>query len=128
MVSERDIEALLDFAAQSPWRLPDGGWVVVDVHRVDQTIQRPHGLRYGLVVQDAEKQRVFGFDNSHGFDGAADDEPFDHEHPLGRVERRLRYDFISASGLLTDFIDRCVAYCARQGMAFDLTPETSDER
>ena len=123
MISERDLETLLDFADQSPWRLPDGGWVVVHVERVDVTGQRPHGIRYGLVVQDANKQRVLGFDNSHGFDGAADDDPFDHEHPLGRVERRIRYDFRSPSALLADFFDRCAAYCAAQGMSFDLQPE-----
>ena len=122
MISERDLEALLDFADQSPWRLPDGGWVVVRVEQVDVTIQRPFGIRYGLVVQDSDKQRVLGIDNSHGFDGAADNDPFDHEHPLGRVERRIRYPFTSPGGLLADFLDRCEAYCAARGMSFDLKP------
>lgn len=123
MISERDLETLFDFADESPWRLPDGGWVVVHVERVDVTVQRPHGIRYGLVLQDPDKQRVLGFDNSHGFDGAADDDPFDHEHALGRVARRIRYDFKSASLLLADFFDRCDAYCKAQGISFELTRE-----
>lgn len=124
MVSDRDINILLDFASDSPWRLADGGWVVVDVRRCDVTEGRPFGLRYRLVVQNAAKERVLGFDNSHGPDDSPEEGPFDHEHPLGQVHRRVAYPFTSAAQLLMDFLDRVDAYCARAGIPFELQPRT----
>lgn len=127
MLSAHDIDVLLGFADQSPWRLPNGGWLVVHVEVVDQTPQRPHGLDYALVLQNSEKQRLLGIDNSHGYDGAPDNAPFDHEHLEGSVERRVPYAFRSASQLITDFFDRCEAYCKSNGIAFDLQPEATYE-
>lgn len=127
VLSDHDLEALLSFAEMSPFRLPDGGWLVVDVELVDVTEQRPHGLRYALVLQNAEKQRVLGFDNSHGYDGALPEACFDHEHPLGKVNKRIPYTFTSASVLISDFFARCETYCAKQGIAFDLTQEPANE-
>lgn len=123
MVSTHEIDALQDLADQSPWRLPDGGWVVIRAEMTDVTPQTPHGLDYALVAQDSDKQRVLGFDNSHGYDDAPDEAPFDHEHPFGRVDRRIPYAFRSVGDLISDFFNRCEAYCETKGMAFDLKPE-----
>jgi hypothetical protein len=125
MLSDRDLNALLDFAEGSPWRLADGGWVVVDVSRCDVTEGKPFGLAYRLVVHDAQKRRVLGFDNSHGPDDAPETGPFDHEHPHGRVDRRIAYTFASASGLLTDFFERLESYCAKTGIPFELEPRAA---
>ncbi len=128
MISDNDRYVLLDNAEQSPWRLPNGGWLVISARLVDQSDVCPHGLDYALVLQDENKQRVLGFDNSHGYDGAAADAPFDHEHPASNVNKRLPYAFSSVGHLITDFFERCEAYCKEHGIPFELQPEHSDER
>jgi hypothetical protein len=125
-LTDHDLQTLLDFADQSPWRLPNGSRVAVQVRTMDKTDRRPHGLKYRLVVQDTDGERLFGFDNSHEYDGSPDGAPFDHEHEFGRIHKRIAYAFTSASGLVADFFDRCKAYCDKEGTDFVLEPWSSE--
>ncbi|WP_156462822.1 DUF6516 family protein [Methylobacterium sp. Leaf93] len=118
MFGTADIATLLDMARVYPIR---NGWqIVIRAELVDATPQRPHGLSYAFILQDQQEQRVLGFDNSHAYDGASPDEPFDHEHPAGRVDKRIRYDFKTAGGLIGDGFDRCEEYFASHGMEFEV--------
>jgi hypothetical protein len=60
-----------------------------------------------------------GFDNSHGFDGAKEDDPFDHEHRPGLTGQRFQYEFISAANLFNDFWDRVQRVCDQRGVLFE---------
>ena len=83
---------------------------------VDASTGRPHGWSYALILQDDQGLRLLGFDNSHAFDGAADDDPFDHEHPFRREGQRVRYRFGLVEDLVSDFFDRVDRACAAEGV------------
>jgi hypothetical protein len=108
--------ALIELAGL--WPMPTGWQVVIRAEWCDVTPGRPHGLSYALILQDEKGERLLGFDNSHGFDGAGDDVPFDHEHRFGRVGQRFRYDFTSPSVLVTDFFDRVKHACDVRNVPF----------
>ncbi len=100
-------------------RLTNGWQLVIRAEWIDVTPQRPHGLSYALILQDERGNRLLGFDNAHSYDGAEPEEPFDHEHPAFRVDRRIKYEFRTASALIADGFDRIEAYCAAQNAAFE---------
>jgi hypothetical protein len=117
MYGDRDLAWLIEQSAV--WHMPHGWQVVIRAQWCDKTNGRPHAISYALVLNDEHGDRLLGFDNSHGFDGAGDDDPFDHEHRLGKVGQRFRYDFTSAADLLTDFLDRVEKACAVRNVAFE---------
>lgn len=116
MFGSVEAAALIDLAGV--WAMPNGWQVVIRTEWCDVTSGRPHGLSYALILQDENEERLLGFDNSHGFDGAQDDDPFDHEHRLGKVGQRFRYEFTSPSALITDFFERVQAACAARNVPF----------
>jgi hypothetical protein len=118
MFGDRDLEALVELAGT--WSMPNGYQVVIRAEWVDESAGRPHGLSYALILQDENKERLLGFDNSHAPDGAVEGEPFDHEHRPNSVGRTFPYKFTSAGQLISDFFDRCEAYCVRSGVEFEV--------
>lgn len=100
-------------------RMPNGWQIVIRAEWCDVTPGRPHGLSYALILQDENEERLLGFDNSHRFDGAADDDPFDHEHRIGKVGQRFQYKFTSPSVLITDFFDRVQSACQDRNVPFE---------
>lgn len=103
------------------------GWqMVIRAEWTDVTMNRPHGAAYALILQDEHGNRLLGFDNSHGYDGAGDDEPFDHEHRANAVWRRVRYAYVSGDQLLVDFFARCEAHCVLRGVAFEFELDETD--
>lgn len=123
MFTDRDLLALIGIAGVH--QMSNGWQVVIRAEWVDATPQRPHGLSYALILQDENGDRLLGFDNAHGFDGATATDPFDHEHPAGRVGRRIEYPFTSASALITDFFERAQSYCKRREVLFEFQEEDS---
>jgi hypothetical protein len=121
MFTDRDLLGLITLSGVYP--MSNGWQVMIDAHWTDVTPQRPHGLRYALILQDETGDRLLGFDNSHGFDGAASTDRFDHEHRAGRVGRRYEYRFTTASALVGDFFARAADYCASRGVPFDFDIE-----
>ncbi len=99
--------------------MPRGWQIVIRAELCDATSGRPHGLSYALILQDETEERLLGFDNSHGFDGAGDSDPFDHEHKLGKEGQCFRYCFTSPMSLLADFFERVEAACAVRGVPFE---------
>lgn len=117
MLGDSQLAVLIDQAGI--WRMPNGWQVVVRAEWCDITSGRPHGLSYALILNDEHGQRLLGFDNSHGFDGAGDDDPFDHEHRFGKVGQRFQYGFKSPATLLTDFFDRVERACKSRNVPFE---------
>lgn len=117
MFTRRDLTALVEQAGT--FQLTNGWRIVIRAEWVDVTPARPHGLDYALILEDGDGIRLLGFDNSHGYDGAKEDEPFDHEHRANAVERALPYSFSFAGQLITDFFARCEAYCKNKGIEFE---------
>jgi hypothetical protein len=117
MFGRRDFVWLIELARV--WQMPHGWQVVIRAEWCDSTSGRPYGLSYALILQDEGGERLLGFDNSHGFDGAGDDDPFDHEHRLGLDGQRFRYQFTSPAGLVNDFFDRVKQACAAKGIPFE---------
>jgi hypothetical protein len=116
MFGYRDLAGLIDLAGSYP--MTNGWQVVIRAEWVDVSVGRPHGLSYALILQDEHGYRLFGFDNSHAFDGAREGEPFDHEHRANSVSRTRAYNFTSAGQLVSDFFECCKEYCSRQGVEF----------
>ncbi|MGJ3262516.1 MAG: toxin-antitoxin system TumE family protein [Salinarimonas sp.] len=120
---DRELAGLIELAGT--YRLRNGWIMAIRAEWCDVTPGRPRGIDYALNLM-AEKNRVLGFDNSHGFDGAAENDPFDHEHRDGRVEQRVRYEFTTAEALIEDFFARSRAACERRGIPFVFEDETDD--
>jgi hypothetical protein len=112
-----ELAGMIDLAGVR--RMPNGWQVVIRAEWCDVTAGRPHGLSYALVLLDEFGERLLGFDNTHGFDGAGDDDPFDHEHRLGSVGQRFQYKFKSPSVLLSDFFDRVARACEMRQAPFE---------
>ena len=83
------------------------------VTRVATTLNRPHGIKYSLVLLDAKGERVVCFDNAHAAtvgSGPAKkpSKHFDHKHIGNRI---IPYNFKNAYTLLADFwkeVDKCI--------------------
>ncbi len=121
MFTLTDMRVLLDYVY--PCTMPNGWRVIVRAEWVDATINRPHGVSYALILEDEQCNRLLGFDNSHAYDGAGPDEPFDHEHRASRIGQTFRYGLVSAGALVTEFTERCEAYCRRNGVEFEFERE-----
>jgi hypothetical protein len=107
------------------WPMPNGWQVVIRAEWCDVTSGRPYGLSYALILLDERGDRLLGYDNSHGFDGASDDDPFDHEHRLGLVGQRFQYHFTSPNALLADFFDRVEHACKVNDVPFEFKEQES---
>lgn len=123
MFTRRDLNALVDLAGK--YQLTNGWRVVIRAEWVDLSPGRPHGLSYAAILEDEQARRLLGFDNSHAYDGAEEDEPFDHEHRPNAVGRTFRYEFKSAGQLITDFWARCETHCNQHGIEFVFVDEDS---
>jgi hypothetical protein len=117
MFTYGDLADLIEWAGVYP--MTNGWQVVIRAEWVDVSAGRPHGLDYGLLLQDSDGNRLLGFDNAHGADGADENEPFDHEHPANSVGRTYPYKFSSAAQLKTDFFDRVEKCCLQHGVPFE---------
>jgi len=65
--------------------------VIIKAVYVDETLEQPHGLKYSLVVLNANGERVLGFDNAHGVGhgsgpGKKNLKQFDHKHIGDKVK------------------------------------------
>lgn len=116
---------LIDMAGV--YRMENGWQVVIRADWVDETEQQPHGINYALILQNERGERIFGFDNSHGFDGADEQDPWDHEHRVDCVGQRFRYDFASASQLLSHFFNKVEDYCTAQDVSSAFIVEDDHE-
>jgi hypothetical protein len=112
-----DLADLIDWAGV--YSMTNGWQVIIRAEWTDVSSGRPHGLSYGLVLNDEKGRRLLGFDNSHAPDGAEDDQPFDHEHRAKDVARAVPYSFSSAARLKDDFFDRVKDHCAREGEPYE---------
>ena len=114
MYTHADLRNLVEMAGV--YRLDNGWQVVIRADWIDVTPQQPHGLSYAVMLQDERGQRLFGFDNAHAFDGASEDDRWDHEHRANFVGQRFRYDFVSGSYMFTVFYNKFFDYCALHGV------------
>lgn len=104
------------------------GWqVIIRAEWTDVSPECPHGVSYGLVLKDAEGNRLLGFDNSHLSDGDEDGQPFDHEHRAKDVARAVPYRFRSAALLKADFFLRIEEHCARKGQPYEFLGRINDD-
>lgn len=125
MFGHDELSNLVDMAGV--YRMESGWQVVIRADWVDETEQQPHGLSYALILQNERGERILGFDNSHGFDGADEQEPWDHEHKVDHVGQRFRYNFVSASQLISHFFDKFEDYCAAHGVSSAFIVEDNHE-
>lgn len=88
--------------------IEDEYWVKINASLVEQTQERPHGIKYSLSLHDGNNQRLMGFDNAHavqvsrGFKGRRF--VYDHQHRSIR-DTGVEYHFQSPGQLLIDFWD-----------------------
>lgn len=105
---ERDpsLDTLLDLHGQTMFVDHEGRfWVKFEVHRIEVSPERPHGLKYSLTLHALDGERLVGFDNAHPVDersgpGRRTRQAYDHRHRL-RTIRPYEYD--DAATLLADF-------------------------
>ena len=108
------------------YRLTCGWALVMRVELCEATAGKPHGLSYGMILNDEKGHRILGLDNSHAFDGAHLDDPFDHEHLPGKIGQRFPYAFKHGGQLMTDFFERVEAQCQIMGVPFEIEDDSND--
>jgi len=75
-------------------------WVKFEVHEVEASSSRPHGLAYSLTLHGPNDQRLVGFDTAHPVRPKKRGDQQDHLH-VG--EHTRPYLYRTAGGLLEDF-------------------------
>jgi hypothetical protein len=78
---------------------------VFQVSHVDKSPDRPHGIKYSLVLLNSKGERVVAFDNAHGVSqgsgpGKKRSKQHDHKHIGNKV---VPYEFKDALKLIEDF-------------------------
>lgn len=121
MFSYADILFLVERAGV--YQMECGWQVVIRADFVDPTPQQPHGLDYALILQNERGHRIFGYDNTHAYDGAETDDRWDHEHRVGQVGQRFRHELTSFSELITRFFEVLVGHCVALGVSSDFIVE-----
>lgn len=108
MIQPEELEFLLNLDGQR-YQLPDGNhWVKFEAQRCERTKERPHGIRYGLTLHDAEGTRLMGFDNAHAAPTrktkrfSAKRYAYDHKH-RSQADKGIAYEFSTAAELVNDF-------------------------
>jgi hypothetical protein len=115
--TDRDFIWLIELEGTYP--MSNGWQVVVRAEWADETPQQPWGVEYAFILQDGNGERLLGFDNTHGYDGAVPAAPYDHEHRPGQLARRFPYTAKGPWDLFNSFLDRCEAYCQARSVVFD---------
>lgn len=107
MARDPALDALLDLHG-SILDQGNGYWIKVEAWRVDESVYRPHGIRYSLTLHEPYGGRILGYDNAHavkplgGFKHAGMIRPYDHRHRHS-ADRGVPYEFKNAQQLLEDF-------------------------
>lgn len=104
-VKDHSIESLLILNGDR-YFIEEGQYeVVFKAKRVEVSAERPHGLKYSLVLLNVTGERLVGFDNAHlapkrRGQGAKNTPYYDHKH-IGK--RTTDYKFKDAQTLLENF-------------------------
>lgn len=86
--------------------IKDGKYeVVFKANLIEVSTERPHGLKYSLVLLNANGDRLIGFDNAHPAPkrrgpGAKKTSYYDHKH---KGKRTTTYKFNDAQTLIENF-------------------------
>ena len=108
MKKKRDhsLELLLDLDGLN-FAQEGGYWIKYEVSAVENTAERPHGIKYSLTLHDPQGERIFGIDNAHRpkkrrGPAARSTRPKAADH-MHRGGREYTYEFEGAETLLVDF-------------------------
>lgn len=104
------LDYLLSLDGEIQVQNESGYFTKFEVHKVEVTKDRPHGIKYSLTLHDPHGERLMGFDNAHGgvkpagskFKHAGVHYPFDHQHRHA-TDKGIAYMFDTAYVLLSDF-------------------------
>ena len=104
---DHNLDTLLELHGSEVTRA-DGYWWKIEVWRVAETPERPHGIRYNLTLHNKYNTRVFGLDNAHAiklpkkYSGRRIE--YDHQHKSAS-DKGSPYEFTDAATLLEDFFE-----------------------
>lgn len=99
----------------------ENGWSVrLRVRIVEETAERPHGLRYSFTLHDEAGERLLGFDNAHGSGRQLE---YDHSHRFRSTDQLRPYKFEDADQLLADFFNAVQAACEHEGVSLNIVSE-----
>lgn len=85
-----------------------GYWIKVEVWRVPESAEIPHGIRYSLTLHEPYGKRILGYDNAHAvkppkkFKYAGRILAYDHKH-RHVSDQGVPYEFKDAQQLINDF-------------------------
>lgn len=98
----------------------EGYWLKYEVKKVQETVERPHGIKYSLTLHHPNGNRIFGIDNAHRPEGPQNPagksrRPLvaDHMHKRRRV---VPYEYEDAEMLLKDFDTGVNAILKKEGV------------
>ena len=128
---DTELEHLLGFDGIR-YLFASGYWLKMEVKRVAESEERPHGLRYNFTLHDATGQRILGFDNAHGVSALGSrhkTNPVAHDHWHRTAEDPGRpYTFRSAYELIADFFAEVERVLGERGVGFGTARQVEKER
>ena len=110
------LDTLLDLHGETLFVDGSGHWVRFMVVQTEETLERPHGLRYSLTLHAPDGSRLVGYDNAHQVVARQRfaiqrRRTFDHRH---RLHTTRPYDYKDAATLLRDFWSEVDAVLRKQ--------------
>lgn len=99
---DHTLEMLLDLAGETIV-LSEGYWVKFEVMQVEESGNRPQGIKYSLTLHNDKNERIIGFDNAHKIPGKEEDSVYDHKHHVRQGNKIKEYHYETAEKLMRDF-------------------------
>lgn len=78
----------------------EGFWVKIEARRIEQSEDKPFGIKYSLTLHNPMGERILGYDNAHSIPSKPTIKTHDHMHKSGKV---IQYAYKDAAKLLEDF-------------------------
>ena len=117
--SDHTLELLLDLDGLV-YATDEGYWLKYEINKVQETVEKPHGIKYSLTLHHPNGNRLFGIDNAH--------RPAGPQSPAGKSRRPLvadhmhkgsrmvPYEYKDAETLLRDFDTGVNATLKKEGV------------
>ena len=104
--TDHTLELLLDLDGLV-YATDEGYWLKYEVKKVQESVERPNGIKYSLTLHHPSGDRIFGIDNAHRPEGSQNParksrRPLVADH-MHKGSRMVPYEYKDAETLLKDF-------------------------
>ena len=117
--TDHTLEQLLDLDGLV-YATDEGYWLKYEVKKVQETVERPQGIKYSLTLHHPNGNRIFGIDNAHRPEGPRNPAGKSRRPPVAdhmhKGRRVVPYEYEDAETLLRDFDTGVNATLKKEGV------------